>query len=939
MRIRKTLIPVMIFGIIIFSRFHHTLYGQSFCRLQGNIIDTEGLPVQGALITLRTEPGVFTQTGTSHAGGGFHFSGIPPKEILLKCEAQKYSACSAVLNPPEPGQTVFVRIILSSPDDGTSSRIDIFPIDPTQNLVHTVITESHIRELPTAFNIWSLVENQDLSATTNRIDVGGLWGNLPGLFSSRGGMSWTQNIFLLNGMDVTDPYWTGRPIFQPDVHSLYVIQSVNGGHPPQAYAPGAYLNMLTREGGDKHHGGFSFFLIDSSLQSSNITPALEQEGIFESHKFNSKFEGNFHLSGPLVPKKMFFFSSFSSSGTSRDIAEFEEENTSSLHSGLLGIDYFFSRSRLKVLWTGQIVEHPTYGADRNVPYSATSRLKNSSNILQVLWDTHRRDRHYIRAGLCFAQISLKNDFQRNADFPYGNNLFSGIPSGSAPMAFDDTRRTLSLSFQGESFLGNTSKTSNRLNYGLTAQFASSSSAKEIKDNLHLHFFNGSPLEVIRYNTPVNHKEAALHLDFYARDTLTFSNLFSLYAGVHLLVSNGWNIGSGSAELPETFGIDPADYNRENVISWLNISPRMGVIIPLTRKKTAAAKISVARYYYTLPLNYMTVGNPHALGGRVCRWNDANSDGMFQEGEEGLLLRREGPYFGRIDHDVKRPYTDSFAVTLEKVFNGTLHLSLCGFYRESHNLPATLNIGVPFSEYDPLLLFDIGDDRIPGSHDDLEFIIYDQNPESFGQDFFLLTTPDADSRMTKYRGLDLTLVKKQGKRFFFYLSLTATEAVGTTNPGNTAWENDDGVLGSLYDDPNSLINARGRVRFDRAYTARLGLRYLAPFGIVFSGIVKYYDGQPFSRMIIVPDLNQGPFTIQANPRGLSRYEYNRTIDIRIEKMFNIGKTNLRLILDGFNLTNRNLATEENAWTSDIYPLRYATEIQSPRVFRLGIAYEF
>jgi hypothetical protein len=105
------------------------------------------------------------------------------------------------------------------------------------------------------------------------------------------------------------------------------------------------------------------------------------------------------------------------------------------------------------------------------------------------------------------------------------------------------------------------------------------------------------------------------------------------------------------------------------------------------------------------------------------------------------------------------------------------------------------------------------------------------------------------------------------------------------------------------------------------------------------VIKYYDGQPFTRKIIVTGLNQGPFFIQAHPRGVARYEYNRTIEVRIEKSFHLKSGTLRLILDGFNIINRALATEESEWTNPEFPLRYATEIQSPRVFRLGLAYDF
>ena len=53
------------------------------------------------------------------------------------------------------------------------------------------------------------------------------------------------------------------------------------------------------------------------------------------------------------------------------------------------------------------------------------------------------------------------------------------------------------------------------------------------------------------------------------------------------------------------------------------------------------------------------------------------------------------------------------------------MSLAGFLRETRNLVETVNTGVPGAAYDPVSFFDIGDDRIPGSIDDLEFTVYDQ----------------------------------------------------------------------------------------------------------------------------------------------------------------------------------------------------------------------
>ena len=35
-----------------------------------------------------------------------------------------------------------------------------------------------------------------------------------------------------------------------------------------------------------------------------------------------------------------------------------------------------------------------------------------------------------------------------------------------------------------------------------------------------------------------------------------------------------------------------------------------------------------------------------------------------------------------------------------------------------------------------------------------------------------------------------------------------QVLGQTNPGNQIWENDSGVIGSLYADPNTMLNASG-----------------------------------------------------------------------------------------------------------------------------------
>ena len=892
----------------------------------GYVFDENKTPIPGADVFISSGEDGFSQRLTSGPLGYFRFIGVPGGKHVVTFAKEGYQKCAAKKIHILPSQTVYCEAILYPDGHDKESLSHPVLLDYTQAVFQTYIGESQINELPSAHNAWSLVENQDLSATSSRIDVGGLWGTIPAYFSARGGTTWTQSHYYLNGMDVSDPYYKGMPLVFPDYYALRATRMINAGPPPDVISPGGHFDLITKRGETRFHGRVSIFYIDKVLQSDNISPALESEGLTESHKFNRSIDGNFHLSGPITPGKLSFMTSITRYQVSRDIAEYNGDDRSSVSSGLFGLTFRFPASTLDILWTGQIVSHPTYGAYRKVPEKATADRRDYYNVFQTIWRKNIQNRHFLEAGFAFAQGYFRTDFQPDSESQHGIEIFRKIPDGTAASAMNSTRNLWTLQFQGNSFLSSSRHIQHRLQYGFRLQYATSLSSEEIKNDLHRHFFEDMPLQVVRYETPIDHRESGIHFNLFLQDSVTLSDFLSFYLGVHLSGSRGWIPGNSSN-------------GKTNHISWLNISPRAGIMVPLIRSKKAALRVSVGRYYSTLPLSYLTYGNPGSSGGLVYDWDDRNQDGWFQEGEEGDLLRRVGPRFGEIDPNLKRPYTDELAMSLETVFGSSWHFSFGLFARETRNLVGSVNTGVPISAYDPVTITDSGDDRIPGNHDDLLFTVYDQKRETLGQDYFLLTNADPENRISRYHGADIALVKHFGKRFTFFLSLTATNAKGSTNPGNKHTENDDGIVGDLYENPNNSINAEGRVVFDRAYTGRIGINYLAPFGIRLGCVVKYYDGQPFARKIIVPDLTQGPFYIQANPRGLSRYEYNRTVDIRLEKIFHLQKGKLRVILDGFNVLNRNLATEENEWTSPEYPLRYATEIQSPRVFRLGLAYEF
>ena len=105
----------------------------------------------------------------------------------------------------------------------------------------------------------------------------------------------------------------------------------------------------------------------------------------------------------------------------------------------------------------------------------------------------------------------------------------------------------------------------------------------------------------------------------------------------------------------------------------------------------------------------------------------------------------------------------------------------------------------------------------------------------------------------------------------------------------------------------------------------------------AGIARYQDGQPFSRLVVVPTLNQGAEGVQAYPNAGSRYTFVGTLDLRLQKGIRAGGTRVDAIVDAYNLFTRNNSVEEDIVTSPAF--RTPIAIQPPRSVHFGLRLTF
>jgi len=359
------------------------------------------------------------------------------------------------------------------------------------------------------------------------------------------------------------------------------------------------------------------------------------------------------------------------------------------------------------------------------------------------------------------------------------------------------------------------------------------------------------------------------------------------------------------------------------ITWNTLLPRTGVRWQASRRFPTAIYSAYAHTADTLRLEVLEHGDPAAPFADVYRW----------DGSVGPLVSRVGPGGGltMIDPSIERPITRELAFGIDTTLPHLPRLRATGIYVRRAKSLALLNVGVPASSYDLSHVSDPGADLLQPV-DDQMLPIYNRAPATFGRDEYLLSNTDASP--ATLRGLTV-LVDRTTPRFF----LGAGAAMGWThgeagNRGFGPTENDIGQVGEVMTDPNGTTHARGNLFWDRQYTIRIATACKFAHDITVGAVARYQDGQAFSRMVVVPWLNQGTDAIRAFRSGKSRFTFTGTLDVRLQKGLTLpGKGRAVLFVDAFNVLN--LGEEVEEWVVSGPAYRTPTAVQPPRTLHIGL----
>jgi hypothetical protein len=366
------------------------------------------------------------------------------------------------------------------------------------------------------------------------------------------------------------------------------------------------------------------------------------------------------------------------------------------------------------------------------------------------------------------------------------------------------------------------------------------------------------------------------------------------------------------------------------VNWTTLLPtaKLGVHVFDTADVSAVA--SYRRTAYQPPLNVLAVGDPSAP------FADVSSPTALSNPP----VARVGPgtggdaSFTQIDAALERPTTDELVFALRARPRPGLELQLTRVTKRETSLLSYVDTGVPASAYTPVVLPDPGFiSTSPVGAATVTALI--RPAGAYGRDRYLLTNRTGDPATSW--ALEAT-VRATTETLDLLVGLGLTEANGPAAAiGFLATENDQDVLGNMFVDPNAQTRARGQLFQDRSHIGKIAAAYHFPRRTTVGAIVRYADGQPFTRLVIAPSATQGAVAVRSYANGGSAFTFVGTVDLRLQKTFTLGRGEISAVVDVYNLPN--LGNEVIEYVVAGPAFRTPTALQPPRTAVLGARVTF
>ncbi len=907
--------------------------------LSGRVLDTNGQPIPGASVQVTSAYLQGPRGTATDLQGEFVIPYLPPaNDYKMVVEAAGFNKVIQSNVKISLGTTTGLQITLTSGGEEltVTARPPVVSLKDTK--VSTNITQQEMETIPIGR------QYQDTLYLAPTVTSSGMGGN-PGVAGSTG----SENIFLINGLNTTDPV-TGTFGTNLNYNFIREMEVTTGGMEAEYGAStGGLFNILTKSGTNEFHGELFAYYTDESFTAKRHSTDLSVATNSPYHNYDYGFD----LGGPIIKDKLWFFVGYNPSlftrhyegvTTATNYGSYTSSYLTQIH-----VPYKYDNLSRNWFWSAKfnyrindkhnlelsVFSDPSHMWYNEGPFPTIDRRALQTRRYQGGYNVALRWYASWSPNL-FSDTGFGKTHSRLDILPWDHAGF-----GRPEILGADYSPYVSLGAGiGNYIWDDRDSTQFQTKWTLMAgkhEIKFGGQVEELKWNSYSNYTGGYQRYLLYQFFGPNFSTNPA--DYYYSFDYRYQNPRSYEKGTYsaLFAQDSWSV---TDFLTLSYGLrfernEIKPGNNGQKLSLDSLSPRVGINYDFMHNGKSKVYVNWGRFYQRLPIAMSQSMDPgHAT------YRDLYNFGSF------LYTSTYGGVPTGVLNGVKNQYTDEFMAGVEYELRPDLTVGFNATFRQLGRV-----------------IEDVGYIDNTGN---VSYIIMnpgEQWPAIMSR--WASQVPDYERFPRAIRNYDaytLKLAKRFSNNWFLNVNYTWSTLKGNYEGGSGGYSlaGLNPGASSAYDIPQSILinNYYGWLPQDIRHSLKVQGSYRFDWGLVLGMNFNLQSGRPFNQQMGYPSQDIGYGTVLTAPRGSDRLPGVWQLDIHAEYDMKLWKTDLAFFVDVFNVTNRQTATAkyQTYWRTPDYTSQIldgswftnahrdknwglTTARQSSRNARIGVKWSF